>query len=46
VVDGGWFSSAPYLTNERSHNMLTLMKKKEEMREKKEEVQEFLKRFL
>src|SRR5271156_6394967 len=22
VVDGGWFSSAPYLTNERSHHML------------------------
>jgi NAD(P)-dependent dehydrogenase (short-subunit alcohol dehydrogenase family) len=41
VVDGGWFSSAPYLTNERSHHMLSLMKKEE----KKEEVQEFLKRF-
>jgi hypothetical protein len=38
VVDGGWFSSAPYLTNERSHHMLSLMKKKEE-------AQEFLKRF-
>jgi 3alpha(or 20beta)-hydroxysteroid dehydrogenase len=23
VVDGGWFSSAPYLGNERSHHMLT-----------------------
>jgi NAD(P)-dependent dehydrogenase (short-subunit alcohol dehydrogenase family) len=26
VVDGGWFSSAPYLTNERSHHMLKLLK--------------------
>jgi NAD(P)-dependent dehydrogenase (short-subunit alcohol dehydrogenase family) len=31
VVDGGWFSSAPYLTNERSHHMLALMKTKEEI---------------
>ena len=31
VVDGGWFSSAPYLGNERSHHMLTLLKKKEQM---------------
>jgi NAD(P)-dependent dehydrogenase (short-subunit alcohol dehydrogenase family) len=46
VVDGGWFSSAPYLGNERSHHMLTLLKAKEEMHEKKEEVQGFLKRFL
>jgi NAD(P)-dependent dehydrogenase (short-subunit alcohol dehydrogenase family) len=46
VVDGGWFSSAPYLGNERSHHMLTLLKGKEEMQEKKEEVQGFLKRFL
>jgi len=38
VVDGGWFSSAPYLGNERSHHMLTLMKKKEE-------VQQFLQHF-
>jgi PhnB protein len=46
VVDGGWFSSAPYLGNERTHHMLTLLKTKEEMHEKKEEVQGFLKRFL
>jgi NAD(P)-dependent dehydrogenase (short-subunit alcohol dehydrogenase family) len=46
VVDGGWFSSAPYLGNERSHHMLTLLKAKEEMHEKTEEVQGFLKRFL
>ncbi|WP_025662694.1 SDR family oxidoreductase [Rhizobium sp. IBUN] len=25
VVDGGWFSSAPYLGNERSHHMLELL---------------------
>jgi NAD(P)-dependent dehydrogenase (short-subunit alcohol dehydrogenase family) len=31
VVDGGWFSSAPYLANERSHHMLALMKTKEEI---------------
>jgi hypothetical protein len=46
VVDGGWFSSAPYLGNERSHHMLTLLNAKEEMQEKKEEVRGFLKRFL
>ena len=38
VVDGGWFSSAPYLGNERSHHMLALLKKKEEL-------QEFIKHF-
>ncbi len=46
VVNGGWFSSAPYLTNERTHHMLTLLKAKEEMHEKKEEVKGFLDRFL
>ena len=46
VVDGGWFSSAPYLGNERTHHMLTLLKAKEEIHEKKEGVQGFLKRFL
>jgi NAD(P)-dependent dehydrogenase (short-subunit alcohol dehydrogenase family) len=29
VVDGGWFSSAPYLTNERSHRMLKLLDTKD-----------------
>jgi NAD(P)-dependent dehydrogenase (short-subunit alcohol dehydrogenase family) len=29
VVDGGWFSSAPYLGNERSHHMLKLLETKE-----------------
>ena len=38
VVDGGWFSSAPYLGNERSHHMLALLKKKDQ-------VQEFLHHF-
>jgi NAD(P)-dependent dehydrogenase (short-subunit alcohol dehydrogenase family) len=31
VVDGGWFSSAPYLGNERTNNMLTLLKAKEKL---------------
>jgi NAD(P)-dependent dehydrogenase (short-subunit alcohol dehydrogenase family) len=43
VVDGGWFSSAPYLGNERSHHMLTLLHAKEAVQEKKEAVQAFLK---
>lgn len=29
MVDGGWFSAAPYLGNERSHHMLSLLKEKE-----------------
>ena len=33
VVDGGWFSSAPYLGNERSHHMLALLKKKEQFQD-------------
>jgi NAD(P)-dependent dehydrogenase (short-subunit alcohol dehydrogenase family) len=45
VVDGGWFSSAPYLGNERSHHMLSLLRKKEVLQEKKDELHEFLKRF-
>src|SRR3954454_16365639 len=28
VADGGWFSSVPYLINERSHHALSLMDKK------------------
>jgi NAD(P)-dependent dehydrogenase (short-subunit alcohol dehydrogenase family) len=31
VVDGGWFSSAPYLTNERSHHMLQLLSAKDKV---------------
>jgi Enoyl-(Acyl carrier protein) reductase len=38
VVDGGWFSSAPYLGNERSHHMLSLL-------DKKDHLEEFLQRF-
>jgi NAD(P)-dependent dehydrogenase (short-subunit alcohol dehydrogenase family) len=38
IVDGGWFSSAPYLTNERSHHGLCLL-------ERKDRLQEFLGRF-
>jgi NAD(P)-dependent dehydrogenase (short-subunit alcohol dehydrogenase family) len=33
VVDGGWFSSAPYLINERSHHMLSLMEKRDRLKE-------------
>ena len=33
VVDGGWFSSAPYLVSERSHHTLSLMDKKQELEE-------------
>jgi NAD(P)-dependent dehydrogenase (short-subunit alcohol dehydrogenase family) len=29
VVDGGWFSSAPYLANERSHHMLQILDTKD-----------------
>jgi NAD(P)-dependent dehydrogenase (short-subunit alcohol dehydrogenase family) len=29
VVDGGWFTAAPYLGNERQNNMLELMRKKD-----------------
>jgi NAD(P)-dependent dehydrogenase (short-subunit alcohol dehydrogenase family) len=29
VVDGGWFSAAAYLTNERSHHMLQLLSAKD-----------------
>jgi len=33
VVDGSWFSSAPYLVSERSHHALSLMDKKQELEE-------------
>jgi NAD(P)-dependent dehydrogenase (short-subunit alcohol dehydrogenase family) len=45
VVDGGWFSSAPYLGNERSHHMLSILEKKDELEEKKDEVEAFFKRY-
>jgi NAD(P)-dependent dehydrogenase (short-subunit alcohol dehydrogenase family) len=39
VVDGGWFSSAPYLSNERSHRMLQLL-------DTKKKAQNFMDNFL
>jgi NAD(P)-dependent dehydrogenase (short-subunit alcohol dehydrogenase family) len=33
VVDGGWFSSAPYLANERSHHMLQLLDTKDKAKQ-------------
>jgi NAD(P)-dependent dehydrogenase (short-subunit alcohol dehydrogenase family) len=42
VVDGGWFSSAPYLSNERSHHMLKLLDTKDKA---KHELDEFLQHF-
>lgn len=44
VVDGGWFSSAPYLSQERSHHMLKILHAKDEAKEKKEAVEEWFKR--
>jgi NAD(P)-dependent dehydrogenase (short-subunit alcohol dehydrogenase family) len=42
VVDGGWFSSAPYLANERSHHLLQLL----DTKDKAEHLMEhFLKHF-
>lgn len=42
VVDGGWFSSAPYLTNERSHHMLQLLSAKDKTEHL---LEDFLNRF-
>jgi NAD(P)-dependent dehydrogenase (short-subunit alcohol dehydrogenase family) len=42
VVDGGWFSAAPYLTNERSHHMLQLLNAKDKV---ENVLDEFLKYF-
>lgn len=42
VVDGGWFSAAPYLTNERSHHMLQLLNAKDKV---EHVLDEFLKYF-
>lgn len=38
VVDGGWFSSAPYLANERSHHMLQLLDAKDKAERLKDSV--------
>jgi NAD(P)-dependent dehydrogenase (short-subunit alcohol dehydrogenase family) len=40
VVDGGWFSAAAYLTNERSHHMLDLLKTKDKVEETWEDFKE------
>ncbi|HEX3666800.1 MAG TPA: SDR family NAD(P)-dependent oxidoreductase [Rhizomicrobium sp.] len=42
VVDGGWFSSAPYLANERSHHMLQLLDTKDKAQHL---LDDFLKHF-
>jgi hypothetical protein len=42
VVDGGWFSAAPYLTNERSHHVLQLLNAKDKV---ENVLEEFLKHF-
>jgi NAD(P)-dependent dehydrogenase (short-subunit alcohol dehydrogenase family) len=42
VVDGGWFSAAPYLTNERSHHMLQLLDAKDKV---DSVLEDFLKHF-
>ena len=42
IVDGGWFSVAPYLRNERSHHMLQLLDTKERA---KHALDEFLQQF-
>lgn len=42
VVDGGWFSAAPYLTNERSHHMLQLLNAKDKV---ENVLEDFLKHF-
>ena len=42
VVDGGWFSSAPYLANERSHHMLQLLDTKDKAQHL---MSDFLKHF-
>ena len=42
VVDGGWFSAAPYLTNERRHHMLQLLNAKDKV---ENVLEEFLKHF-
>ncbi len=42
VVDGGWFSAAPYLINERSHHMLQLLNTKDKV---ENVLEDFLKHF-
>jgi hypothetical protein len=42
VVDGGWFSAAPYLTLDRSHHMLQLLTAKDKAQHL---VEDFLRHF-
>lgn len=46
VVDGGWVTAAPYLSGDRRHHMLQLLRTKEAAKDKKEAVEEFFKRHL
>lgn len=46
VVDGGWFSSAPYLGNERSHSHAQPLEEEGSATRKREEVEAFFKRYL
>jgi hypothetical protein len=46
VVDGGWVTAAAYLGSERRHHMLKLLHTKESVDEKKQAVEEFLRRDL
>jgi 3alpha(or 20beta)-hydroxysteroid dehydrogenase len=44
LVDGGWAAAAAYLGTERRHHMLQLLRAKDSAAEKKEAVEEFLRR--
>lgn len=46
VVDGGWVTAAPYLSGDRRHHMLDLLRAKEAAKDKKEAVEEFMRRHL
>jgi hypothetical protein len=46
VVDGGWVTAAPYLSGDRRHHMLQLLRTKEAAKDKKEAVEEFFKHHL
>lgn len=45
VVDGGWFTAAPYLGNERAHHMLRILEARDELQEKKDQMLEFFRGF-
>jgi NAD(P)-dependent dehydrogenase (short-subunit alcohol dehydrogenase family) len=46
VVDGGWVTAAPYLSDDRRHHMLQILRTKEAVEEKRDAVEEFLRRHL